>query len=70
MNDSSWLTTTSTAVNNSGGLRPEWGVPTHDHWLQFPQPRREVHYVLGTLLVLVGTTGALGNTLVLFVFTR
>jgi len=46
------------------------GLPIHEHWRRFPPPRPEVHYVVGTLLVLIGATGALGNALVLFVFTR
>ncbi|XP_071455747.1 rhodopsin-like [Hetaerina americana] len=45
-------------------------VPTHDHWLQYPPLRPEFHYLLGTLLVIIGTAGVLGNGLVLFVFTR
>nr|FAA01166.1 TPA: opsin, arthropsin type [Ladona fulva] len=45
-------------------------VPSHPHWLQYPPLNPEIHYLLGSLLVLIGTTGVLGNGLVLFVFTR
>nr|BAQ54936.1 opsin, arthropsin type [Indolestes peregrinus] len=45
-------------------------VVTHTHWLQYPPLRPEFHYLLGTLLVIIGTAGVLGNGLVLFVFTR
>ncbi|XP_065342298.1 rhodopsin-like isoform X2 [Cloeon dipterum] len=45
-------------------------LPSLDHWLKYQSPRPEIHYAVGTMLVLIGTTGALGNSLVLFVFTR
>jgi hypothetical protein len=67
MNESSWPSN----VSDAGMLlTARTSVPCHEHWRQFPPPRPEVHYVVGTLLVLIGTTGALGNSLVLFVFTR
>jgi hypothetical protein len=66
MNESSWPSN----VSDSGMLTTTTSVPCHEHWRKFPPPRPEVHYVVGTLLVLIGTTGALGNSLVLFVFTR
>ncbi|XP_059469045.1 rhodopsin-like [Neocloeon triangulifer] len=64
---------TSWPSNASGGGEhndPAESLPSLEHWLKYQSPRPEIHYAMGTMLVLIGTTGALGNSLVLFVFTR
>nr|BAQ54880.1 opsin, arthropsin type [Epiophlebia superstes] len=68
-----WVGSWSEEDGGSGGTEVDWvrsSVPSHPHWLQYPPLRPEIHYLLGTLLILIGTAGVLGNGLVLFVFTR
>lgn len=36
----------------------------------YPAIRPEVHFVMGCILAAIGVAGVLGNSLVLFVFTR
>ncbi|RZF46997.1 hypothetical protein LSTR_LSTR014303 [Laodelphax striatellus] len=36
----------------------------------YPRVSKEVHYIMGTVLAVVGVAGLLGNIVVLFVFTR
>lgn len=40
------------------------------HWLQFPPPRPEEHYVFGSIYIVMMVSGIIGNTLVLLMYFR
>ncbi|KAL3876865.1 hypothetical protein ACJMK2_034648 [Sinanodonta woodiana] len=41
---------------------------THPHWRQFPLPSDEWHMAIGVLITIVGFSGIIGNTIVIWIF--
>ena len=60
---------TEQTVNTTTSVYDTWDVFIHPHWYQFPLVSDKWHYIIGIYITIVGITGILGNSLVIWVFS-
>ncbi|KAK3090771.1 hypothetical protein FSP39_014497 [Pinctada imbricata] len=46
-----------------------WDIFIHPHWYQFPPISDTWHYIIGIYITIVGITGIIGNSIVIWVFS-
>ncbi|XP_060565088.1 rhodopsin, GQ-coupled-like [Ruditapes philippinarum] len=61
---------TTNIAETTTHLFDTYGIFIHPHWKNFPIVSDEWHYLIGIIITCVGITGIIGNSLVIWMFSR